>query len=83
MVHQREGFRLDAWLGQVAISDLAELQQFARGIELDKEAVQAGLTWPINNGVVEGNVTKLKLIKRQMYGKAGFPLLRQRILYAL
>ncbi|HEV2662601.1 MAG TPA: ISL3 family transposase [Ktedonobacteraceae bacterium] len=83
MVHQREGFRLDAWLEQVEASDLTELHQFAHGIELDKEAVQAGLTWPINNGVVEGNVTKLKLIKRQMYGKAGFPLLRKRVLHAL
>ncbi len=83
MVHQRAGFRLDGWLEQVEASDLRELHQFAHGIELDKEAVQAGLTRPINNGVVEGNVTKLKLIKRQMYGKAGFPLLRQRVLHAL
>ncbi len=45
--------------------------------------VRAGLTWWINNGMVEGQVTKLKLIKRQMYGKAGFPLLRQRVLHAL
>jgi transposase len=50
---------------------------------LDKAAVKAGLTWPINNGMVEGHVTKLKLIKRQGYGKAGFPLLRQRVLHAV
>jgi transposase len=48
-----------------------------------KAAVRAGLTWSINNGMVEGLVTKLKLIKRQMYGKAGFALLRQRVLHAL
>jgi transposase len=83
IVHKREGVRLDAWLEKITESGLAELQSFASGIEKDKDAVQAGLTWPINNGVVEGNVTKLKLIKRQMYGKAGFPLLRQRVLHAL
>ena len=83
MVYQREGERLDAWLEKIAESGLAELQSFASGIEKDKDAVRAGLTWSINNGTVEGHVTKLKLIKRQMYGKAGFALLRQRILHAL
>ena len=83
MVHKREGVRLDAWLEKIAQSGLAELQSFATGIEKDKDAVRAGLTWPINNGQVEGQVTKLKLIKRQMYGKAGFPLLRKRVLHAL
>lgn len=83
MVHKREGQRLDAWLARVAESGLAELQSFAAGIEKDKAAVRAGLTWHINNGMVEGHVTKLKLIKRQMYGKAGFALLRQRVLHAL
>ncbi|MBA2396967.1 MAG: transposase [Ktedonobacteraceae bacterium] len=43
----------------------------------------AGLTLAQNNGVVEGKVNKLKLIKRMMYGRAEFPLLRQRVLHAL
>jgi transposase len=83
MVHKREGKRLDAWLAKVAESELPELLSFASGVEKDKDAVRAGLTWSINNGMVEGHVTKLKLIKRQMYGKAGFALLRQRVLHAL
>lgn len=83
MARKREGYRLDDWLERVASSDLAELQQFANGVKKDKAAVKAGLTWSINNGQVEGQVTKLKLIKRQMYGKAGFALLRQRVLHAL
>ncbi len=83
MVHKREGQWLDAWLVKVAESGLPELQSFAAGVEKDKDAVKAGLTWPINNGMVEGHVTKLKLIKRQMYGRAGFPLLRQRVLHAV
>ena len=83
MVHKREGHRLDAWLARAAESGLAELQSFVSGVEKDKDAVQAGLTWPITNGMVEGHVTKLKLIKRTMYGRAGFALLRQRVLHAV
>jgi transposase len=55
----------------------------AHGGEQDKQAVRAGLTLSINNGQVEGQVTKIKLIKRMMYGRATFPLLRQRVLHAL
>jgi transposase len=83
MVHQREGKRLDAWLAKVVESGLPELLSFASGIEKDKDAVRAGLTWSINNGMVEGHVTKLKLIKRQGYGRAGFALLRKRVLHAV
>ena len=83
MVQKREGDRLDTWLAQIVASDLPELQSFAAGVEKDKAAVRAGLTWSINNAMVEGHVTKLKLIKRQGYGKAGFPLLRKRVLHAL
>ncbi len=83
MVRNRTGELLDAWLAQVKQSRIPELQSFAAGVEKDKEAVRAGLTWWINNGVVEGHVTKLKLIKRQGYGRAGFPLLRKRVLHAV
>jgi transposase len=83
MVHKREGERLDDWLAHVAESGLPELQSFAAGVEKDKEAVKTGLTWSINNGMVEGHVTKLKLIKRQGYGRASFALLRKRVLHAL
>ena len=51
-------------------------------MERDKAAVQAALLFPYSNGVVEGHVNRLKLIKRMMYGRAGFPLLRQRVLSA-
>jgi transposase len=83
MVRNRTGELLDAWLAKVNQSRIPELQSFATGVEKDKEAVRAGLTWWINNGVVEGHVTKLKLIKRQGYGQAGFPLLRKRVLHAV
>ncbi len=83
MLRHREGERLDAWLSQVRASQIPELQRFVRSIERDKAAVVAGLTLSYNNGVVEGKVNKLKLIKRIMFGRAGFPLLRQRVLHAL
>ena len=83
MLHTRTGEQLDTWLSLVRASQIREFQSLVLGIERDKEAVKAGLTWWVNNGQVEGQVTKLKLIKRQMYGKAGFALLRQRILHAL
>jgi hypothetical protein len=83
MLRTRAGEYLDTWLDQVASSHLPELQSLAAGVEKDKDAVRNGLTWWINNGMVEGHVNKLKLIKRQMYGKAGFPLLRQRVLHAV
>jgi transposase len=83
MLRERSGELLDGWLDLVKQSNIPELQSFAAGVEKDKEAVRAGLTWWINNGVVEGHVTKLKLIKRQGYGQAGFPLLRKRVLHAI
>src|SRR5215471_17527546 len=83
MMRQRDGELLDAWLLRVHESQLPELESFAHGIERDKDAVQAGLTLAINNGQVEGQVTRIKLIKRMMYGKAGFALLRQRVLHRI
>jgi transposase len=62
---------------------IRELQGFVTGVERDKAAVVAGLTLIQYNGVVEGHVNKLKLIKRMGYGRAGFPLLPQRVLHAL
>ena len=83
MLRRRQGQRLDVWLDQVRASHIPELQRFVRSIQRDKDAVLAGLTEPWSNGVVEGNSNKLKLIKRMMFGRAGFALLRQRVLHAL
>jgi len=80
MVRKLQGDALDTWLELVSASRIPELQGFAQGIERDKAAVRAGLTLPYSNGVVEGHVNRLKLIKRMMYGRAAFPLLRQRVL---
>ena len=79
----REGRHpLDAWLTAIDNSDPAqpELASFAAGIRLDHDAVANGLTLPWSSGLVEGLNTRTKLLKRQMYGRASFPLLRKRIL---
>lgn len=83
MLRKREGHRLAAWLERARASQIPELRHFARGIERDQAAVVAGLSLPQSNGVVEGFVTKLKLVKRSMYGRAGFGLLRQRMLHSI
>lgn len=83
MLHQRQGDHLDDWLAQARASQVKELQSFVHGIERDKTAVIAGLTRPESNAQTEGQNTKLKLIKRTMYGRAGLPLLRQRVVHAL
>jgi len=81
MVHNQKGEQLESWLNQIWKSHIPELIRFGKGIERDKPSVQAALTMPYSNGVVEGHVHRLKLIKRQGYGRASFPLLRQRVLY--
>jgi len=63
-------------------SGLAELARFARGLQDDVPAVKAGLTLEWSNGVTEGQIHRLKLVKRQGYGRAGFALPRQRVLQA-
>jgi transposase len=60
--------------------DLPSVHAFTRGLDLDAQAVIAAVTLPYHNGRTEGVNTKTKLIKRQMYGRAGFALLRHRIL---
>ncbi len=81
MIREHTGEQLDTWLSSVEVSHLPELESFAKGIQQDKAAVQAGLTLPWSTGPVEGHVNRLKLIKRSMYGRAKLPLLRARVLH--
>ena len=74
------GDRLDEWITAVEADDQPDLHSFANGIKRDHDAVRNGLTLPWSSGVVEGNVNRLKMIKRQMYGRATFPLLRKRVI---
>src|SRR5690606_14415147 len=77
---ERRADALRAWLDQAARSSLAPLRGFARSLEQDMDAVMNALTYPWSNGRVEGCINKLKLLKRQMYGRAGIELLRRRFL---
>jgi transposase len=81
MVRERQGERLDAWIGEAALADSRDLRRFALGLK-DDPAIRAGLTETWSNGQTEGQVTRLKCLKRQGYGRAGFACLRRRILQA-
>ncbi|MCA1222964.1 transposase, partial [Streptomyces sp. 8L] len=72
--------KLTDWITRVRTTDLPHLHSFTNGLELDRAAVNAGLTRPYHNGRTEGVNTRTKKITRQMHGRAGFPLLRHRIL---
>jgi transposase len=81
MMTARTGSRdLEAWLAAVEADDRSGLRSLAAGIRNDIQAVTNGLTLHWNSGRVEGTVNKIKMIKRQMYGRAGFDLLRKRVI---
>ncbi len=83
MARERQGEELDAWIVRTRASENADLQRFAAGLLRDRAAVHAGLTLEWSNGQTEGQVNRLKSVKRQMYGRAGFDLLRQRVLHGV
>jgi transposase len=76
----RHGDRLDAWITAVEADDQPGLHSFTTGLKQDHAAVLNGLTLPYSSGAVEGNVNRIKMIKRQMYGRASFDLLRKRVI---
>jgi transposase len=76
----RHGDRLDSWITHVDTNDLPHLHRFVTGLKRDYHAVRNGLTLSHSSGTVEGTVNRIKMIKRQMYGRAKFDLLRKRIL---
>jgi transposase len=82
MVRERQGERLDAWRAEVAECAVPALRRYSAGLTHDLDAVRAGLTEEWSNGQVEGQVNRLKTVKRQMYGRAGMALLRNRVLHA-
>jgi len=81
MLREREGEHLDEWLARVEAEGVSELQSFAQGLKKDYDAVKAGLTLKWSNGQAEGQVNRLKFLKRQMYGRGSFQLLRKRVLH--
>jgi transposase len=83
MLRERQADHLNAWMQEARASKIKELHSFVVGIERDYDAVSAGLSLAWSQGPVEGTVNKLKVHKRLMYGRAGFPLFRQKMLHCM
>ena len=79
IVRERAAGTLDGWLMS---AEASELRSFAAGLRRDGAAVRAALTEPWSTSPVEGQINRLKTIKRAMYGRGGFELLRRRVLLA-
>jgi transposase len=82
LVRQRQPERLDPWLTRATASTLEAFQRFARGLQEDYQAVKAGVTLPWSTSPVEGHINRLKMLKRQMFGRARLDLLSRRFLRA-
>ena len=81
MVRGRDGAALEGWCRDAAACPCPPIQRFAHRLRTDYAAIAAGIAEPWSNGPVEGQIHRLKVLKRQMYGRAGFALLRTRMLY--
>jgi len=82
IVRERQSNRFDSWLARATASAVAPLRRFATGLRADYEAVKAGLRLPWSNGPVEGQINRLNMLKRSMFGRAKIDLLSQRFLRA-
>jgi transposase len=82
LVRQRQPARLDPWLQRATTSALEAMQRFATGLCDDYEAVKAGVTLPWSTSPVEGHINRLKMLKRQMFGRARLDLLSRRFVRA-
>ena len=82
LVRQRQPERLDPWLTRAMASTLEAFQRFATGLQEDYAAVKAGVTLPWSTSPVEGHINRLKMVKRQMFGRARLDLLSRRFLRA-
>ena len=80
MLTQLAGQDLPQWIATARESGLPGIASFAKGLEQDLDAVTNGLAMSWSSGPVEGRVNHIKMIKRQMFGRAGLPLLRKRVL---
>ena len=82
LIRRQSTENLETWLKKVRASGIRQFRSFASSLEQDKAAVLAGLTLPYSSGPVEGQINRLKLIKREAYGRAGLSYLQQRFLPA-
>ena len=82
LVRQRQPMQFDLWLKRATTSAVDAIRRFATGLYEDYEAVKAGVTLPWNSGPVEGHINRLKMLKRQMFGRARLDLLSRRFVLA-
>ncbi len=80
MIRSRKDKEFEGWLQASLSCGVKGFETFAMGLRREKPAVEAALSLPYSNGQTEGQVNRLKLIKRSMYGRASFELLRRRFL---
>lgn len=71
---------MEQWLNKLEKFDIPELQTYVNGVKKDIEAVKNGIAFAYNNGLAEGSVNKIKVIKRIMYGRNSFELLKAKVL---
>jgi transposase len=83
LIRERMPEQFDGWLSRALSSQLKSLVTFAQGLLSDYDAVKAGMTLEWSNGPVEGQINRLKMLKRQMYGRASLELLTRRFLWAV
>jgi transposase len=82
LMTERRGRDLENWMTAATASGEPALQSFVTGLRADQDAVTAGLTLRWSSGSVEGHINRIKMLKRQMYGRANPDLLRRRVLLA-
>lgn len=80
IMFSKKANKLDEWMSKTKKYKIPEMNSFINGIERDIEAVKHGITYDYNNGLAEGSVNKIKVIKRIMYGRCSFDLLKQKVL---
>ena len=80
-VFSKNPTKLDEWINAAQKYDIPELQTFINGIKKDITAVKNGIIYSYNNGLAEGSVNKIKVIKRVMYGRNSFELLKAKVLF--
>lgn len=80
IIRSKQSDKLEEWLFQVDKLEIPEIKSFVKGIERDINAVKNAIQYPYNNGLAEGSVNKLKIVKRIMYGRNSFDMLRSKLL---
>ncbi len=82
MMHEHQAAKLGAWISTCSSSGIADLETFAVGLQKELSAIKAAFTLSYSSGPVEGQINRLKLIKRSMYNRDSFAILRRRVLYS-